>query len=144
MSSSPNLQLLTLWTLNCTDGTHSLHSRTDCLHYDYTLITISITHWLLWPTLTHQSLYYYADPLHTHYDNTDFDYSVLLYIDWIQLGRSTDIASEQTRWKHRLWRLLYCCVLYHITIQAAHWSAGRCPAENGLLLLSDVTCACAV
>jgi hypothetical protein len=54
--------------------------------------------------------------------------------DWIQLGRSTDRASERserTRWKHRLWHLFYCCVTYHVNItQAAHSSAGRCPATR--------------
>jgi hypothetical protein len=60
------------------------------------------------------------------------------------LGRSTDIVSERserTRRKHRLRHLFYCRVTYHVIItRTSHWSAGRCPAENGLLLLRNRYC----
>jgi hypothetical protein len=43
----------------------------------------------------------------------------LITTDWIQLGRSTDTASERserTRWRHRLRHLFYCRITYHIII----------------------------
>jgi hypothetical protein len=88
---------------------------------------------------------FYDDSLQLNFDYTDLSLSTtdwrLLHTDSIQLGRSTDIASERTRQKHRLRHLFYCRVTYNVVItQASHWSAGHCPAENGLLLLRNRYC----
>jgi hypothetical protein len=76
---------------------------------------------------------------------------------WIQLGWSADIASEcseRTCWKHRLQHLFYCRVMYHVVI-TQQWAISTCcrkwspTVAQSLgclvpLLLSDITCACAV
>jgi hypothetical protein len=93
MSSSLHLQLLTPWTLNCTDGTHSLHSRlhSDLLHYAD--LTTTLYYWLPQCCTLTACTTIHVWLLHSH------------YTDWIQLGRSTEIVSERSEQTHRKHRL---------------------------------------
>jgi hypothetical protein len=91
MSSSLHLQLLTPWTLNCTDGTHSLHSRlhSDLLHYADPLHTILNCHSLLVAHSLTTTLYYCF--------RTDWIVIMRVRIHWLAEGYCNGFSQSIAR-----------------------------------------------
>jgi hypothetical protein len=131
---------------------YSSNTHCNCRHSQLALtITlcntlIRYTHWLAhwyWFITAHYTSQLYS----LNYTTLALSCITLHSLHWMTyahwLCRSTHISSERserTRRKHRLRYLFYCRVKYHVIIQASHWSAGGCPAENRLLPLRNLYC----
>jgi hypothetical protein len=148
MSSSLHLQLLTPWTLNCTDDTHSLHSRlhSDLLHYaDLTTLCLLVT------------LYYWLSLTDFRTDTIllalRFIPALTLYwldsawsVDWYSL-RAFRADSPKTPLATSVLLSRHVPRHNHPGISLVCWplpSRKRSPTVAQSLLLSVVTCACAL
>jgi hypothetical protein len=84
-----------------------------------------------------------TSPIHDCLTNHPALHWLLISLHWLTnfcVGRSTDIASERTRWKHRL-RHLFCCISYHVIITGS--SLVRWPLAAIHLSQKTVTYCCA-